>query len=289
MNEAHRSPTVRRRRLAAELRRLREASGLTHEDVAAALGWHRSKIGRIESAQFVRLSLTDLRAMLDLYRVKDGAQRELLAALAREARQRGWWHTYSDVLPDPHSTFIGLEAGTSAIRTYQAQLVPGLLQTEDYTRAVLQATRMTTRDTDKARRFVEVRKARQELLYQEPAVTLWAVLDEAVLRRLIGGPAVMRAQLARLSEAAGLPNVTLQVLPDKAGEHAALEGSFTILGFAGTGEQSVVYIDATTGGVYVEKAEDVERYASVFDHVRAAALSPKDSVAFIMDAATHLR
>lgn len=288
MNEAHRSPTVRRRRLAAELRRLREAAGLTHEEVASRLGWHRSKIGRIESAQFVRLSLTDLRAMLDLYGATGEEQREPLITLAKEARQRDWWHTYSDVLPNPHSTFIGLEAETSSIRTYQAQLVPGLLQTEDYTRAILKATRMTTRDTDEAQRFVDVRKARQDLLYQEPAIKLWAVLDEAVLRRVIGGTAVMTAQLERLAEAAELPQVTLQVLPYAAGEHAALEGSFMILGFS-RAEQDVVYLDAATGGVYVEKAEDIERYAAVFDHVRAAALSPKDSLTLITEATTSLR
>jgi Domain of unknown function (DUF5753) len=137
--------------------------------VAAQLGWHRSKVGRIEGAQFVRLSLTDLRAMLDLYDVTDQGQRDALVTLAREAREQGWWHSYSDVLPNPHSTFIGLEAEASSIRTYQAQLVPGLLQTEDYTRAVVKATRMTTRDTDEADRFVEVRRARQELLGREPA------------------------------------------------------------------------------------------------------------------------
>lgn len=289
VNKAQRSPTVRRRRLAADLRRLREAAGLTHEDVAARFGWHRSKLGRIESAQFVRMSLTDLRAMLDLYGLADEAQRDLLMSLAREARQRGWWHSYSDVLPNPHSTFIGLEAETSSIRTYQAQLVPGLLQTEDYTRSILKATRMTTRDTAEAQRFVEVRKARQELLHGEPAVRLWAVLDEAVLQRRVGGAAVMGAQLDRIAEAAELPQVTIQVLPYEAGEHAALEGSFTVLGFTGGSEQNVVYLDATTGGIYIEKAEDVDRYVSVFDHVRAAALSPKDSVAFIADAAEHLR
>lgn len=285
MSGEQKSPTVRRRRLAADLRRLREAAGLTHEDVAARLGWHRSKVGRIEGAQFVRLSLTDLRAMLDLYGVTDQAERDALARLAREAREHGWWHSYSDVLPNPHSTFIGLETEASTVRAYQAQLVPGLLQTEDYTRAVVKATRMTTRDTEEADRFVQVRQARQELLGRDPAVSLWAVLDEAVLRRQVGGPAVMRAQLTRLAEAAGLPQVTIQVLPFTAGEHAALEGSFTILGFAGHGEHAIVYLDATTGGIYVDKADDVARYAQVFDHARAAALSPKDSVQYITSTA----
>jgi len=139
---------------------LREASGKTHEDVAAELGWHRSKIGRIEGAQFVRLSLTDLRALLDLYGVAGTDQREALITLGKEGRERGWWHSYADVLPNPHSVLIGLEAEALSVRAYQAQLVPGLLQTEDYTRAILRATRMTSQDADEVERFVEVRRAR---------------------------------------------------------------------------------------------------------------------------------
>lgn len=276
------SPTVRRRRLAAELRRLREAAGLTHEDVAGQLDWHRSKVGRIESAQFVRLSTLDLRGMLDLYGVTDERQRATLTALAKEARQRDWWHTYSDMLPNPHSTFIGLEAETSSIQAYQAQVIPALLQTEDYTRAIVRATRMITRDTDEIERFVEVSKARQKRrLYQEPAIKLWVVLDEAVLRRRVGGAAVLAAQLKHLVDSAELPHVTLQMLPDEAGEHAALEGSFAILGFPEPTDPDVVYLGTATGGVYVEKLEDIERYAAVFDHVRAAALGPKESIALI--------
>jgi transcriptional regulator with XRE-family HTH domain len=284
------SPTVRRRRLAAELRRLREAAGLTHEDVAAELDWHRSKVGRIESAQFVRLSTLDLRGMLDLYGIKDERQRRALTTLAKEARQRDWWHTYSDMLPNPHSTFIGLEAETASIRTYQAQLVPALLQTENYTRAMTKALRMITRDTDEVERFVEVRKTRQERrLYQDPAITLWAVLDEAVLRRRVGGSAVMAAQLEHLVDSAELPHVTLQVLPDEVGEHAALEGSFMILGFPEPTDPDVVYLDAATGGVYVERPEDIDRYVAVFDHVRAAALGPKESVSVIERRLNELR
>lgn len=289
MNEERRSPTVRRRRIAAELRRLREAAGLTHEDVAAELGWHRSKLGRIEGGSFVRLSLTDLRALLDLYGVTDKTERDALAAMARQARERGWWYSYTDVLPNPHSTFIGLEAEATSIRTYQAQLIPALLQTEDYTRAVLQATRMTSRDTDETRRFLQARKARQELLTRQPPVQLWAVLDEAVLRRRTGGPAVMEAQLERLLEAADLPHVTLQILAEEAGEHAGLEGSFTIVAFAETADPDVVYLDAATGGIYLEKREDRDRYAAVFDHVRAAALSPKHSLPLIERTAQTLR
>jgi transcriptional regulator with XRE-family HTH domain len=280
MPDTHRSPTVRRRRLAAELRRLREASGRTHEDVAAALDWHRSKIGRIEGAQFVRLSLTDLRALLDLYGVTDDDQRQSLITLGKEARERGWWHSYSDVLPNPHSVLIGLEAETSSIRAYQAQLVPGLLQTEEYMRAILRAGLMTASDRDEIDRFVEVRRARQALLAQEPSVALWAVLDEAVLRRRVGGPDVMRGQIERLIEVSELPNVNVQVLPDDAGEHPGLEGSFMILSFTES-DPDAVYLDAATGGLYIEKTEDISRYSWVFDHVRAAALSQRDTVRFM--------
>jgi transcriptional regulator with XRE-family HTH domain len=289
VNEAQRSPTVRRRRIAGELRRLRDAAGLTHEDVAAELGWHRSKLSRIEGAQFVRLSLTDLRALLDLYGVAGKGERDALEKMARQARERGWWYSYSDVLPNPHATYIGLEAEATAIRTFQAQLIPALLQTEDYSRAVVQATRMTMRDNDEARRFFELLKTRQELLSRQPPVKLWTVLDQAVLRRQVGGLAVMRAQLDHLAGTAELPHVTLQVLPEEAGEHAALEGSFTILGFPEPADPDVVYLDAATGGVYLEKPEDRERYAAVFDHAIAAALSPKDSLTLVQRMAQALR
>jgi transcriptional regulator with XRE-family HTH domain len=289
VSDTLRSPTVRRRRLAAGLRQLREAVGLTHDQVADDLGWHRSKLGRIEGAQFVRLSLTDLRALLDLYQVTDTGQREALIDLARQARERGWWHSYSDLLGDPHATYIGLEADAAAIKTYQSQLVPALLQTPDYTRAVAQATRMTTLDAAEADRFLAARTARQEVLAQQPPVQLWAVLDEAVLRRQVGGPAVMHAQLQRLIEAASLPPVTLQVLPDQAGEHAGLEGSFTILGFPQPTDHDVVYLDAASGGVYVEKPADIALYATAFDHIRAAALSPKDSLPLMMRIADAMR
>lgn len=288
MPDTHRSPTVRRRRLAAELRRLRETSAKTHEDVASELGWHRSKISRIEGAQFVRLSLTDLRALLDLYGVSGEDQRQSLITLAKEGRERGWWHSYSDVLPNPHSVLIGLEAETLSIRAYQAQLVPGLLQTEDYTRAILKATRMTSHEADEVERFVEVRKARQALLDQDPPVAFWVVIDEAVLRRRIGSTPVMHAQIQRLIDVSELPNVTLQVLSDAAGEHAGLEGSFMILGFGGS-DPDAVYLDAATGGLYIEKPEDIARYAWVFDHVRAAALSPRDTVRFLQNAMAELR
>lgn len=289
MDEEHKSPTVRRRRIAADLRRLREAAGLTHEAVAAELGWHRSKLGRIEGAQFVRLSLTDLRALLDLYGVSDTADRDALVEMARQARERGWWYSYTDVLPNPHSTFIGLEAAATSVRTYQAQLLPALLQTEDYTRAVLQATSMTTLDTEEIRRFLEVRSARQDLLTGSSPVRLWAVLDESVLRRPIGGTAVMQAQLERLAQAAALPHVTVQVLPDETGEHAGLEGSFTILALAEQADADVVYLDAATGGIYLERSDDRERYAGVFSHVTASALSPKDSLPLIVRAADVMR
>ena len=223
--------------------------------------------------------MTDLRALLDLYGVRDRGERDALERMVRQARERGWWYSYSDVLPNPHSTYIGLEAEATSVCMFQAQLVPALLQTEDYSRAVVRATRMTMRDNDEARRFFELLKARQELLYRELPVKLWAVLDQAVLRRRVGGAEVMGAQLQHLAEAADLPHVTLQVLPEEAGEHAALEGSFTILAFPEQADPVVVYLDAATGGVYLEKPEDRERYAAVFDHAIAAALSPKDSLA----------
>jgi Domain of unknown function (DUF5753) len=251
------------------------------------LGWHRSKLSRIEGAQFVRISLTDLRALMDLYGVTDQQQRQALITLSQEGRERGWWHSYTDVLPNPHSMLIGLEAETSSIRAYQAQLVPGLLQTEGYMRAVLQAGLMTVNARADIDRFVEIRKARQALLSQDPPVALWAVLDEAVLRRLVGGPDVMRGQIERLIEVSELPNVTIQVLADEAGEHPGMEGSFMILSFTES-DPDAVYMDAATGGLYIEKAEDIARYSWIFDQVMAAALSPRHTVRFMQQALSDL-
>lgn len=268
-------PTVRRRRLSSELRRLREAADLTIDEVADKLECSASKISRIETGH-VGVTPRDARDMLELYGVV-GDAREALVQLSREARTRGWWHAYSEVFT---GAFVGLEADASSLRAFQALLVPGLLQTEAYARAVIRAMRPDITDTELDRR-VTARLARQRLLTEPSPPEYWAVVDEAVLHRMVGGPEVMAEQLARLLELAALPHVTIQVVPFGTGAHPGMEGPFVILGFPEQADPDVVYVDATNSGHYLEVPADVRRYALMFDHLRAAALKPDDSVDLI--------
>jgi transcriptional regulator with XRE-family HTH domain len=269
------SPTVRRRRLALELRRLREAAGMTIEHVAKSLECSDSKISRIETAR-VRATPRDVRDLLALYGVT-GTRQAGLIQLAREARQTGWWHqAYGDL---PVRALVGLEDAAASISYYVQQLIPGLLQTEDYARAVLRAIRLDLGPAEVERR-VGLRMARQSLLTRDEPPELWAVIDEAVLRRVVGGQEVMRQQLKRLAEAAARPNVTLQVLPFTAGEHAGMDGPFTILGFPDPADPDVVYLEHTTSDLYLEDPEATTRYARLFDHLRAESLGPDDSAEF---------
>ncbi|WP_137815009.1 helix-turn-helix domain-containing protein [Gandjariella thermophila] len=269
------SPTVRRRRLVNELRRLRESAGLTIEEVAEKLECSASKISRIETGR-VGVGPRDVRDMLALYGV-DSAQVDELVQLAREARRKAWWTAYGDVVPGP---YVGLEAEAESVRTYQGLLIPGLLQSEGYIRALIRQVRSDVSEEEINRR-VQVRAARQALLVEDDPLTLWAVVDEAALRRLVGGRAVMREQLDRLREAVTLPNVTLQVAPFSAGGHAGMDGPFVILGFPEHRDPDVVYIESTRSGVYLEHSEDVQRYASMFEQLTASALPPDQSDALI--------
>jgi len=274
---ARHGPTVRRRRLGAELRRLREESGLTIERVAKSLECSDSKISRIENGQ-VGASPRDVRDMLELYEV-DAQQRDALIEIAREARQKGWWHAYRDVPVVPAS--IGLEEGATALRMYAALLVPGLLQTRDYAIAVLRALQPSL-DAEQFERWVDLRLRRQSLLDRAGAPALWTILDEAVLRRPVGGAEVMRDQLRRLAEASERPNVTLQVLPFAAGEHAGMDGGFTIFGFSRSADSDVVHLDNSSGDLYLEDPEEIRRYNEVFDQLKTAALRPDDSLALVV-------
>jgi transcriptional regulator with XRE-family HTH domain len=269
------SPAVRRRRLGMELRRLREHAGMTIEQVAKALECSDSKVSRIETGQ-VAAAPRDVRDMLILYQV-GGRQQDELVQIAREARQKSWWSSYDD---RAITALIGFEAAATSIRSYEASLVPGLLQTVEYARAVTRAVRPTLRPGEVNHR-VAVRTARQAHLPEDDPPELWVILDEAALRRPVGGPDVMSEQVLHLIEAARLPNVTLQVLPFDAGEHAGMDGSFTIYGFADPADRDVVYLENAISDHYVERPEDVRRYAMLFDHLRAAALKPGDSSAFM--------
>jgi transcriptional regulator with XRE-family HTH domain len=276
------SPTVRRRRLASELRRLREASQLTIDEVGEKLECSASKISRIETGH-VGVTPRDVRDMLELYAI-DEDQREALVQLSREARKKGWWHAYNEVFT---GSFVGLESDASALHTFQALLVPGLLQTEDYMRAVIRAIR-PDHGEDEVKRRVAGRLARQKMLTDQQPPEIWAILDEAVLHRTVGGPAIMRAQLLRLLEVSDLPHVTLQVVPFGAGAHAGMENPFLILGFPEPADPDVVYVENTTTGSYLEEPSDVYRYTLMFDHLRASALNPADTLRMVRQTADGL-
>lgn len=270
-----RSPTIRRRRLGAELRRRREAAGITIDVVAERLHCSASKISRIETGH-TSATPRDVRDLLEIYGVR-GAPADELVEISREARQKGWWHPYSTVLT---GAYVGLEAAARSVRAYEQQVVPGLLQTAEYAHAMIRAARPDI-SADEVDRRVRVRLGRQSLLTQDDPLDLWVVLDEAVLSRPVGGDTVMRAQLRRLVEAADLPNVTLQVLPFDVGAHAGMDGTFTILDFPEAGDPDVVYAENATGGLFLEKHEELRKYIFIFDHIRAGALRPEESVALL--------
>jgi transcriptional regulator with XRE-family HTH domain len=271
----HRSPTIRRRRLGVELRRHREAAGVTIDVVAERLGCSTSKVSRIETGH-TSASPSDVQNILDIYGVGPAVTAELVQ-IAREARQKGWWHPYSTVLT---GAYVGLETAARSIWAYEQQLVPGLLQSEEYAIALIRDARLELADQEIEQR-VRVRMERQALLIQDDPIDLRVVLDEAVLSRPVGGDAVMRGQLRKLIEAARLPNVTLQILPFAVGAHAAMDGTFVILEFEEEGDADVVFIDNATGGLFLEKNEELRKYTSIFDTVRAAALTADASLEWI--------
>ncbi|MGW2648444.1 helix-turn-helix domain-containing protein [Streptomyces sp. NPDC001393] len=275
-------PAVRRRKLGAELRTLRTGAGLTSGEAARLVGWHQSKVSRIETGAS-GVKPADVRLLLDAYEVRDGQLRELLLMLAGSEdtgdRDR-WWHAYRGVLPPTYRDFISLESQASTMRTLETTVVPGLLQTPEYARAV---TRAAVKDLDEEGldALVEVRLARQDVLRADRPLRLSAVLDEAVLRREVGGPEVMARQLERLTEAARLPQVRLQVLPFGAGAHVGLTGPFVILSFPSTSDLDVVVLDQLTSSLYLERKEDLMAYAEAFDTLRMHALSPEDTLDYI--------
>jgi hypothetical protein len=285
MSPAERSPTVRRRRLAKQLADLREHAALSVKDVARQLEWAESTVYRIESARR-GVKPGDVLLLLDLFTrtgnvAITGEQREELLKLAREARKRGWWQTYSGAVPEPFVVYIGLEAEVSTLRAYGCELLPGLLQTEEYAREVRRAS-VPTPDPAQTDRWLAVRAARQRRLVGDDPIRLWAVLNEGALRRTMGGPAVMARQLARLVEAAELPNVTLQVLPFNAGAHPAVDAPFMILGFPERTDPDVVYVEHMTQALYIETPPELDAFALAFDHLRARSLDPDESVARIV-------
>jgi transcriptional regulator with XRE-family HTH domain len=272
------SPTVRRRRLALELRRLREAARLTCEEVAEHLECSASKISRVETGR-VSVSPRDVRDMLELYGVPE-QQRDSLVQLSRDSRQKGWWHAYSDTIQPQFATYVGLESAASEIRVYEVNIIPGLLQTEDYARTMMRSGTMNGSHEDVERK-VALRMARQPALTRDDPPMLWTVVDEAALRRRVGGTELMRAQLEHVLELSGLKNVAMQVIPFGAGAHPAMGRPFVILVFPERIDPDVVYLEDLTSTLYLEDVDEVDRYNVFFNHLRATALSFEDSAALV--------
>jgi transcriptional regulator with XRE-family HTH domain len=271
--------TVLRMLLGAQLRRLREATEISAERAGYEIRASRSKISRMETGR-VGFKLRDIQDLLTLYGVADEKQRANVIALASRSREPEWWTQYSDILPDWFEAYLGLESAATAIRSFENQFVPGLFQTGDYARAVTRLGHQTAPGGEIERR-VRLRLARQDLLSRTRRPRIWAVMDEAVLRRPIGGTAVMRAQLFRLIEVARLPGVRLQVVPFTRGGHAAASGSFTILRFEERDLPDVVYIEQLTSAVYLDQRPDVEHYLEVVDQLSGEALTPAATALFI--------
>lgn len=273
------SPTLRRRRLSAELKRARNEANLTTTQVVKSLKWAAGKLSKIETAETQTVKADDLDRMLDLYQVTDPDRREALHALARDAKVRGWWSKYKEVfgpqsLPD-------FEAEASAIRTFESSVVPGLLQVPEYTAALLQGGRYT--EASEIERRTRARMERRQILTQINPARFRVVLDEAALRRMIGGPAIMAAQLHHLLHMAKLPNVDVQLLPFASGSHAALAGSFTILDFPDPRDLPVLFIETATDGIFLEEAEEVELHTVTFSDAQGSAMSTAHSARFIAD------
>jgi transcriptional regulator with XRE-family HTH domain len=272
-------PVVQRARLTAELQRLRRDAGKTQDEVARALDWSASKLIRIEGGN-VRISTTDLQALLRHYGVTDEQRIAELSTLARGARERGWWTLYREHLDDAYSTYLGYELGASFIRSFSPLLVPGLLQTEDYARALT----IEYKPAPVAETVIEVRMQRQDRIFgRDDLPQQHYVLDEAVIRRRVGGqrdPGIMPRQLAHLLEMARRPDITLELIRFDKGAHFGMRGEFTVLGFE-TGPTGVVYLENTQRPLTVTDGDEVASYLDAFDHLRQLALREDESIEFI--------
>lgn len=287
------SPTAKARRVAGTLREMRTRAGISPADAARGVDHDVSWISRIERVEN-RPHPNDVRALLTLYGNLEPAAIDAVVQVARQARQRGWWYRYTDMLPDWFSQYIGLETDAVAIRTFEAQVVPGLLQTADYARAAIMST-AAPGPMDSIDRQVSLRIDRQVLLDAEDPPQLRVVLDEAALRRPIGGPKVMAEQVEHLAVMAQRPNIQIQVLPLAAGVHAGLDGSFVILDFAPppehyptAAEDRIIYVDSLLSALYLEQPREVAAYTTVWEQIRAEALAPEDSCSLMRTIAADM-
>ena len=267
------NPTVRRRRLGQELRKLREQKNMTAEEVAERLLVSQSKISRLENGRR-SISQRDVRDLCGVYEVEDQRVVDSLMEMARDSRQQGWWHTFGDI---PYSVYIGLETDAESLRVYEPQIVTGLLQTPAYAEALVRGALPETSAAEIEKR-VGVRMRRQDRIPDEKdPLRLWGVLDAAALHRVVGGKRVMREQLEHLLKLSELPHVTVQVMPFEVGAHPGLNGQYAILEFADAADSSVVYLEGVTSDLYLEKAQDVQKYAVMYEHLRAQSLSVEAS------------
>jgi transcriptional regulator with XRE-family HTH domain len=275
------NPTVRRRRLGQELRKLREDKGMTAEQVADRLLVSQSKISRLENGRR-SISQRDVRDLCGVYEVEDQRIVDSLMQMAKDSRQQGWWHAFGDV---PYSVYIGLETDAASLRVYDPQVVPGLLQTRQYAETLISGALPETAPTEIEKR-VQVRMRRQERISApENPLRLWTVMDEAALCRIVGDKSLMRDQLDHLVEQSRLPHVTVQVIPFDMGAHPGLNGQYAILEFPDAADSSVVYIEGVTSDLYLEKPNDVQKYSVMYEHLRAQALNVDQSRQFIADIA----
>ena len=277
-----RSPTLRRRELGAFLRARRQELGLTVDQVAERLLCSPSKVSRMETGQR-GATARDVRDLCELYGVLDAGERERLMNLAREGKEQGWWQSY-DL---DFSTYVGLEAAATELKYYQTTIVPGLLQTADYARAMIEVS-VPALSPERIEKLLEVKLTRQQILTQDPPLKVWALLDEAALHRVVGGPSVMARQLDKLTELTSTPYVTMQVIAFGAGAHAAMDSTFNILDFAGP-VPSVVYVEGLVGWIYLDRPQDIDRYQQVFALLREKALSPQESRELIAKIAEKYR
>jgi transcriptional regulator with XRE-family HTH domain len=280
------SPTVRRKRLGIELRRLREQSGLTCEEVGKRLDCSGTRVSRVETG-VISVKPGDVRELLEVYGIK-GEEADALVQLARDARKKGWWHTYGDVLPKWFEAYLGFEAEAARISAFKPLVIPGLLQNEGYARAVLHAAPDASA-ADEVDRQVALRMERQAILTRTRPVDFWVILSETALRVQVGSPDVMRGQLQYLIEMAERPNITLQVLPFSTAAHVNPVSPFTILELPATLDPTVVHLEHLTGSLFLERAEEIRRYTVVFDHLRAEAHGMNRSIALISQVAEELR
>jgi transcriptional regulator with XRE-family HTH domain len=279
-------PTVLRMLLGIQLRRLREAAGLTPDQAGYEIRASRSKISRVEHGR-VGFKERDVSDLLSLYGVTDPRERERMLALARQANNQGWWAKYDDIMPDWFESYVGLEQATSLIRNFELQFVPGLFQTEEYARGVTMLGHRSAPGPEIEHR-VSLRMQRQKILERDDSPRIWAVVDESALRRPLGGVEAMQAQLRHLAEVTEYPRVTLQVMPFSRGGHPAAGGAFTVLRFAEPDLPDIVYLEQLTSALYLDRRDEVDHYMEVMNRLSAEADTPADSARLLEKIAKSL-